>query len=852
MNRFLTRAILGSLALAAPAGAQRVLPFPMRVLDLDVSREEVRLAPRLDIIAELAAPELQASEQVLLIDVLLPDGHTVDLELVRISVERRAFGFRVDGRERPDLLQGLDLSLWSGVVAGERDSTVMLSFSNTGCSGWIARSGQLVHVIARPDDTGSWVDGDVLFTTEASLNRQGRRLEFGCDARPAPGQPVLPPVPPVDPGPPQASGGDCSTRECRVAVETDYQLFEVFGDLNAMTAYITTLLSFVSERYANQADTVITYPYLQFYTDPDDPWDSQDQGGNCVDVLYEFRAAWAGNIPGEAHLGHFLSGAKLGCGVAWVAVLCNDNYGFAVSGNINGGVQFPVQQQPNNWDFMVVAHELGHNFGTWHTHDYCPPLDECAPDGYWGSCQDEQICITDGTIMSYCHLCPGGTGNITTYFHPTVADVITVGAQQCLPGYVKLEGDPPQLLPPKVATSVGVQFQGQLVGDVELLYRYNGGQFVTIPMTDKGGGLYRAFLPGAGCNDRPEFYFTYMDAVCGQVRDPKIAPAALYAADVGIPDIQLTDDFESDLGWTTENQGATGGQWERGVPVDDPGWAYDPASDFDGSGQCWLTQNDTGNTDVDNGATALLSPIFDMSGGEAFISYAYYLYLDNEDGTDGLLVEINSKAGAGVWHEIARHDTSGGTGWREHAIGPDALKQAGVGLTNQMLLRFTANDGDPQSIVEVAIDAFQLAYLACESLGTNYCGPANLNSDGGSAVIMAIGSPVVADNDVTLTAMNMPPNKLGYFLTSTTQGFVPFVHGSDGNLCLGGIIGRYANQIQDSGSASWFSIKLDLGNMPPLGTAVAPGETWNFQAWFRDENPTPTSNFTDGASVLFQ
>ncbi len=30
------------------------------------------------------------------------------------------------------------------------------------------------------------------------------------------------------------------------------------------------------------------------------------------------------------------------------------------------------------------------------------------------------------------------------------------------------------------------------------------------------------------------------------------------------------------------------------------------------------------------------------------------------------------------------------------------------------------------------------------------------------------------------------------------------------------------------------------------------GESWNFQAWFRDKNPGNTSNFTDGVSVLFQ
>ena len=33
---------------------------------------------------------------------------------------------------------------------------------------------------------------------------------------------------------------------------------------------------------------------------------------------------------------------------------------------------------------------------------------------------------------------------------------------------------------------------------------------------------------------------------------------------------------------------------------------------------------------------------------------------------------------------------------------------------------------------------------------------------------------------------------------------------------------------------------------------VAAGETWNFQAWYRDANPGPTSNFTPSVSVLFE
>ena len=33
--------------------------------------------------------------------------------------------------------------------------------------------------------------------------------------------------------------------------------------------------------------------------------------------------------------------------------------------------------------------------------------------------------------------------------------------------------------------------------------------------------------------------------------------------------------------------------------------------------------------------------------------------------------------------------------------------------------------------------------------------------------------------------------------------------------------------------------------------AIQSGETWNFQAWFRDSNPTATSNFTDGLEIQF-
>ena len=47
------------------------------------------------------------------------------------------------------------------------------------------------------------------------------------------------------------------------------------------------------------------------------------------------------------------------------------------------------------------------------------------------------------------------------------------------------------------------------------------------------------------------------------------------------------------------------------------------------------------------------------------------------------------------------------------------------------------------------------------------------------------GSPLILDNDFTLTAAQMPPNAWGYFPMADSQGFIPYVGGSAGNLCLG-------------------------------------------------------------------
>ncbi len=268
-------------------------------------------------------------------------------------------------------------------------------------------------------------------------------------------------------------------------------------------------------------------------------------------------------------------------------------------------------------------------------------------------------------------------------------------------------------------------------GSAQLHYRYDGGSYQTASLSDLGGGAFEATLPGASsCDDTPEFYISAQTVEGSTVNLPNTAPASVFSSVVGDLTVILDDNFESDLGWTAANVGASSGDWQRGVPVDDPSWDYDPAGDSDGSGQCYLTQNETGNTDVDNGSVLLYSPIMDMSGGGVTIEYDYYLYLTNTDGSDRLLVEINSNGGSGAWTEIARHTTHGGLAWRNHTITQADLDAASVTLTSNMQLRFTANDADTQSIVEAGVDAVLITAFECQGGPPQYTLTANTSGQG--------------------------------------------------------------------------------------------------------------------------
>jgi hypothetical protein len=80
-------------------------------------------------------------------------------------------------------------------------------------------------------------------------------------------------------------------------------------------------------------------------------------------------------------------------------------------------------------------------------------------------------------------------------------------------------------------------------------------------------------------------------------------------------------------------------------------------------------------------------------------------------------------------------------------------------------------------------------------------------------------------------------------MSSQTQAFIPRPGSSQDNLCIGGASGFYRKNLVYSGASGQFSLQSDLPQTPtPSGPVwIQPAETWDFQAWYRNNNPTRTS-----------
>lgn len=314
-----------------------------------------------------------------------------------------------------------DLRLWGGSVEGHPEAVAFLAEHEGFVAGFVRLGGLDAPRTLWISDGPRGLGGPILVVDPARVPADALpALEAFCHA-----DLLEQPAPPM-PGQGGVAGAASGCRELLLAIDTDveYTANLFGGNEAAAAAYAIALTAATSEIYAADVDVRLRTGFVRLWVG-DDPW---NQSG-IVDQLFQYRDWWVANESKiERDLGHMLSGRGLGGGVAWLPGICGDIYAFGLSANLGGFFPYPIQgNNGGNWDLIVYAHEIGHNVGSPHTHSYDPPLDGCGN----GDCSE----AASGTIMSYCHLCPGGLANMALSFHPgnRATIVATLDAAPCLP-----------------------------------------------------------------------------------------------------------------------------------------------------------------------------------------------------------------------------------------------------------------------------------------------------------------------------------------------------------------------------------------------------------------------------------
>jgi len=347
------------------------------------------------------------------------EGTSTALELERFEAFAPDAQVVIAGDHGDFVLPAPDNAYYRGAVEGDLSAVAVLTArAKGGVRGLIVKNG-VPWVIS--DDHGP-EQPPGLATRKVDIAREFAGHPFRCSAVQGPTPSATSDTRSASLSEPTAAAAVVNYT-ARVAVETDYEFFQLFGNSTDATDYVGDLFAYASTIYESEVNTSLLVSYLKLWATSADPWVQT----SCSSVLSEFRSYWNQNNGGISRTAaHMLSGKPTGCGIAYLGVLCNSSYGYGVSGSLYGN--FNILSPGVVWDILVVSHEIGHNFNSPHSHCYnniggsSAPVDQCY--GSEGGCYAGTTSLPCslgaghgcGTIMSYCHLLGGGYGNITLTF----------------------------------------------------------------------------------------------------------------------------------------------------------------------------------------------------------------------------------------------------------------------------------------------------------------------------------------------------------------------------------------------------------------------------------------------------
>jgi hypothetical protein len=339
-----------------------------------------------------------------------------------------------------------DVSLYRGHVVGEPQSWAVLAMGAAGVFGTLEHDGRRWTIGPSAPVAPDLGTGDLpIHALVPEGARPAERPSFACGIDDANEAQYSTPLPrSVDDAHLKAAGAAPTAAQVAhttwaIAVDCDYEVYHnKFADnLNAATSYALAVLGAVNSIYERDLSATLVIPYLNFWTTAADPYSA----ATINSQLTQFSSYWAANNSAISRAAAFLmSGRPLGGGLSIIGGLCSTANGYALAAM---DFIYTYPSPSATWDVNVVAHELGHIFGSWHTHScnwadfgFVPAhttLDSCfASEGGCATYTDHEP-PNKGTIMSYCYLGSSVADGIRLEFHAKCVQrmLAVMAAQAC-------------------------------------------------------------------------------------------------------------------------------------------------------------------------------------------------------------------------------------------------------------------------------------------------------------------------------------------------------------------------------------------------------------------------------------
>ena len=345
------------------------------------------------------------------------DGRILNLELTRHEV------FGPDSRllqpgdipPQPILSEGL---YYRGIVSGQPESLVALSIFSDEVAGVVSLPEEGNLVLGRLVQTQATEQNKFLHVLYADRELMQKPI-FHC------GSDEIPPTVSAS-SPDTIYSLRCKT--VKIFLECDYKLYQDKNrSVTNVKNYVSSLFNVVKTLYYNENVNIEISDIMV--------WSSQDPflHTDLASILYHYSNYRQNNFTGNlAQLVTTFAPQQQG-GIAFLGTLCQAYNGQSGPHSF-AYIYNSFSQLPSySWSVEVMSHELGHNFGSPHTHAcFWGPfrnqaLDNCQPPEN-NACSAGPAPVGGGTVMSYCHLSGYGI-NFSKGFGDEPGEILRIAAQ---------------------------------------------------------------------------------------------------------------------------------------------------------------------------------------------------------------------------------------------------------------------------------------------------------------------------------------------------------------------------------------------------------------------------------------